>query len=301
MQGRASDSSLCDVTLRCAVATSTVRQTSGTCVDDAEAILVAVVTQRNDVRKEIPSFEGANLQVCYSRERRAYARLIVQGEGVQRVVREGRLRKPFVVRRTRDGRTLRRTDASKTVDARTRFLSAIVRLLETRDADLLTVDVIVRAAALSRTTFYRLFRDRDGALRAASDKLLADVLAGLPPLDEPLGEAEPERLREFVAGLLDELMLRARAWRDARWQRLVAADLERYIGRLHEARIVRCDAPGTIASGVIFVLDGMLADATRTSRESIAMNRRTIAADVAERLVFGASLRTQASGAFRTT
>jgi AcrR family transcriptional regulator len=209
------------------------------------------------------------------------AGLIVSGEVVQRVVvRDALVRKTLAVRRARSGGMLRTESPPHGADARARFIAAILRLLETRDANLLTVDVIVRATRLSRTTFYRLFRDRDGALRAACDRLLADVLAGLPQLDEPLGDAEPERLRDFVAGLLDELSLRSRAWRDARWQRVVATDLERYIGRLREARLVRCDAPRTIATGVVYVLDGMLAHADPGAR--------AIAADVAERLVFGA-------------
>jgi AcrR family transcriptional regulator len=169
----------------------------------------------------------------------------------------------LAVRSQRDGTLVRREQSKRAADARSRLVTAILHLLETRDADFLTVDVMVRAAKLSRTTFYRLFPDRECALHAAADRMLADVLAGLPRLDAPLGDAEPERLRGWVAGLLDELTRRSRAWRtgDERWRRLVLADLEQYVARLREARLVRCEAPQTIAAGVVYVLDGVLAQA----------------------------------------
>ncbi len=201
----------------------------------------------------------------------------------QRILtREVALRATLAVR-SRRAVAARRVSSKRSDDARTRLISAILRLLETRDADFLTVDVMVRAADLSRTTFYRLFADRECALHAAADRMLEDVLAGLPSLDAPLGDAEPARLRGWVAGLLDELTRRSRAWRtsDERWRRLVLSDLESYIGRLREARLVRCEAPRTIAAGVVYVLDGVLAHTfDATSRSTVA--------DVAERLVFGA-------------
>lgn len=205
------------------------------------------------------------------------------GDVPQRILgRDAVLRTTLTVRSRRDA-TSRHISSKRAGDARTRLISAILHLLETRDADFLTVDVMVRAAQLSRTTFYRLFPDREGALHAAADRMLADVLAGLPSLDAPLGDAEPARLRGWVAGLLDVLTRRSRAWRtsDERWRRMVLADLEVYISRLREARLVRCDAPRTLASGVVYVLDGVLA-------QTFDATSRSTAADVAERLVFGA-------------
>jgi AcrR family transcriptional regulator len=231
--------------------------------------------------------------VCFCRERRSRNVELSVSAGVTRsiTVRGGLLiGTALAVRSRRDGTVVRREHSKRAADARSRLVAAILHLLETRDADFLTVDVMVRAANLSRTTFYRLFPDRECALRAAADRMLADVLAGLPRLDAPLGDAEPERLRGWVAGLLDELTRRSRAWRtgDERWRRLVLSDLEQYIARLREARLVRCEAPQTIAAGVVYVLDGVLAQALHDSHESFDVTRRTTVADVAERLVFGA-------------
>lgn len=202
--------------------------------------------------------------------------------------RELLLRATLATRTRRPGSGRERS--KRAADARTRLIAAILLLLETRDADFLTVDVMVRAAQLSRTTFYRLFPDREGALHAAADRMLADVLAGLPRLDEPLGDAEPERFRDWVAGLLNELTRRSRAWSasDERWRGLVLADLETYIARLREARLVRCDAPSTVAAGVVYVLDGVLAHASHAAAGVFDARSRATVADVAERLVFGA-------------
>jgi AcrR family transcriptional regulator len=223
-----------------------------------------------------PCSTGAELSVSAGTAQRIIGRDVIPGP----IAARRRVAEVGVVRR----RTLRK------VDSRTRLIVAILELLETRDADFLTVDVIVRAAQLSRTTFYRLFPDREGALHAAADRMLSDVLAALPRLDAPLGDAEPERLRDWVAGLLDELTRCSRAWRagDERWRRLVLADLENYVARLREARLVRCDAPHTIAAGVVYVLDGVLAHARHASRESLDAASRATVAEVAERLVFGA-------------
>ncbi len=215
----------------------------------------------------------------------------MQGEVSERLNSRGVVYSPSLIARVRcDEKLVRRARSARAADARTRLVAAILQLLETRDADFLTVDVMVRAAQLSRTTFYRLFEDREGALRAAADRMLSDVLAALPRLDEPLGDAEPERLRKWVEGLLDELTRRSRAWqtRDERWRRLVIADLETYIARLREARLVRCDAPRTIATGLVYVLDGALARALQASRDVFDAKSRATVADVAERLVFGA-------------
>ncbi len=200
------------------------------------------------------------------------------------------LKNALIARVRCDERVVRRARSARAADARSRLIAAILRLLETRDPDFLTVDVMVRAAQLSRTTFYRLFEDREGALRAAGDRMLVDVLASLPRLDAPLGDAEPERLREWVEGLLAELTRRSRAWRtrDERWRRLVIADLENYIVRLREARLVRCEAPRTIATGLVYVLDGALTRASHAPRDPFDASSRATVADVAERLVFGA-------------
>ena len=207
----------------------------------------------------------------------------LSGDVPQRILQRDAVLRATLSTRSRRAVEARHVSSKRTDDARTRLIAAILHLLETRDADFLTVDVMVRAAQLSRTTFYRLFPDREGALHAAADRMLADVLAGLPRLDAPLGDAEPARLRGWVAGLLDELTRRSRAWRtsDERWRRLVLADLEAYVGRLREARLVRCETPRTIAAGVVYVLDGVLAHA-------FDANSRSTVADVAERLVFGA-------------
>jgi len=216
--------------------------------------------------------------------------LSVSAGAAQRIIGRDVISGPIAARRrVAEVGVAARRRALRTVDSRTRLIVAILELLETRDADFLTVDVIVRAAQLSRTTFYRLFPDREGALHAAADRMLSDVFAALPRLDEALGDAEPARLRDWVAGLLDELTRCSRAWRagDERWRRLVLADLENYVARLRDARLVRCEAPRTIAAGVVYMLDGVLAHARHAPGESLDAISRATVAEVAERLVFG--------------
>ncbi len=216
--------------------------------------------------------------------------VVVQSDAPQRRTAGSTvIEQTLLVRACPDETLLRRADPARAADARSRLLAAILHLLETRDADILTVDVMVREAQLSRTTFYRLFEDREGALHAAADRMLVELLATLPRLDGPLGDAERTRLRAWIKGLLDALLRRSRAWcsADERWRRRVIAELETYIGRLREARLVRCDAPRTVATGVVYLLDGVLAPALLAKRNAFDGSCRAIVADVAERIVFG--------------
>ena len=60
-------------------------------------------------------------------------------------------------------------------DTRERIVAAILQLLDTRDIAHVTIDVIIRTAAVSRGTFYRYFPDKTAALTAAVDRPLADA------------------------------------------------------------------------------------------------------------------------------
>ena len=62
------------------------------------------------------------------------------------------------------------------VNARERISRAIVHLLEKRDVSHLTIDVIARAAQVSRSTFYRFFPDKNTAIVDAVRAVLRDTV-----------------------------------------------------------------------------------------------------------------------------
>lgn len=80
-------------------------------------------------------------------------------------------------------------------DARARITHAIVQLLEKRDVAHVTIDVIARAARVSRSTFYRFFADKNAAILDTVDVVLNDVFRCPDKLEESISSRDDERAK----------------------------------------------------------------------------------------------------------
>jgi AcrR family transcriptional regulator len=159
-------------------------------------------------------------------------------------------------------------------DTRERIVSAILQLLDTRDVSHVTIDVIIRTAAVSRGTFYRYFPDKASALTFAVETAFSQIRLAPRTLEGPVGSIEFERRR---LALWVEEMLR-HAVRSPGIQRAIQSSpqlrkarheqgelshatihdmLVRYINRLHNAGLVDCEAPDSLAWGVAAVINGV--------------------------------------------
>lgn len=204
-------------------------------------------------------------------------------------VATGRMRRKWIYLGRHDGTTLRRVRRRST-PARDRIVHATIELLASRDAEFLTVDVIVGAAKLSRATFYRLFPDRECALDAALAAYVESTDAGLPDL-EPLARPGGERTRlgTWVATLLERLaehptLLRVLVTTPA-WYEPLTAVLARYLAELRARDQVACADIEQLARGIMLVIEGALVRGVLANHPSDALG---VAPAVAERLVFGA-------------
>src|SRR5271156_5801612 len=106
------------------------------------------------------------------------------------------------------GETVVDASRKRPADARDRIVTAILQLLERRDVELLTVDVIARAAHVSRGTFYRYFNGKKAALKVAIGSVYSELLAAPLPLDEPIAslDVERKRLARWLTALLETIL-----------------------------------------------------------------------------------------------
>jgi AcrR family transcriptional regulator len=188
-------------------------------------------------------------------------------------------------------------------DARERLLDAFERLLETRDFAAVTADAVATEAGLAHGTFYRHFKDKRAALRAALDRvrermgfvvelLLDDVAgrvearAGIRTFVETIlrSPAEhPALLRAYYALMLrDEEFARERRERREGGVRILTDHLE----ALRARGLATLHHPGATAAALFAMLDGFqreaLLEGTPPDETRIAG-----AVDVMERAVFG--------------
>jgi AcrR family transcriptional regulator len=159
-------------------------------------------------------------------------------------------------------------------DTRERIVGAILQLLDTRDVSHVTIDVIIRTAAVSRGTFYRYFPDKASALTTAVETAFSRIRRAPHTLEGPIGPVDVERRR--LALWFEELMRHAvrspgiqRAiqsspqLRKARLEQgelshaTVFETLVRYIERLQKAGLLECDDPETLAWGIVAVINGV--------------------------------------------
>lgn len=163
-------------------------------------------------------------------------------------------------------------------EARERLLDALERLLETRDYGSLTADAIALEAGFAHGTFYRYFRDKRDALRAALER----VRERTGPIFAATGDDAPDvdTARAAIARLVTtglrfpvehRALLRAYhllSFRDEEFgrersdrKRDAVARVERYLGRLHERGIVALDDPAAAAAALVAMIDGFYREA----------------------------------------
>ena len=188
-------------------------------------------------------------------------------------------------------------------DARERIVAALAALLEKRDLSHLTIDVIARAAHVSRPTFYRCFADRDDAVIATMDAFGAKVMAIPHALETPIAPAssERERLADWSRGLLRALVQRPGLERAiATTPSLEAIHCERketgarevrdiivgYLRRLDAAGVARVSDPELLAGGIIHVIFGVHARVVQ-DRAVLEGDLLESAVTMIDRAVFG--------------
>ena len=160
-------------------------------------------------------------------------------------------------------------------DVRERIILAALTLLDGRDVSHVTVDVLVRAARISRATFYRHFPGRIEALIAAIDSVYDGVLEVPVLAEEPLGSAamERERLREWAeklctaavdwpgihrARLAYEPLRKARARQAGATRDRLRHSIVAYLRRLMKAGMTGNIAPEILAEGILCATEGVV-------------------------------------------
>jgi len=169
---------------------------------------------------------------------------------------------------------------------RERLVGAIVDLLETREPSVITVDVMVRAAHLSRATFYRQFDDREAAVSAALRLSAKQIADELPAQDRPYGDAASERRRTsaWVEALIEACARRPRLQRRVDWRVPCEPVLSRYLEALRALGVVDGES-ARLALGTLDVVEGVLV--RLTASRAAAGEGSEHAAAIAVRLIFG--------------
>jgi AcrR family transcriptional regulator len=183
-------------------------------------------------------------------------------------------------------------------DVRARIVAAVMRLLEHRSPEHLTVSVIAKEAAIGVATFYRHFPSRIDVFDAVGDVLLADMLEASGYLTSPLGSHEEERsaLRTWLNARMHELLTRpaamrifqlaARSRRDEPHRAVVEALLAERFRKIDAAGIERIAEPLVLASAIVFAIIGVLRGAIYQPHlfEEYQIDRAIL---LIERAVFG--------------
>ncbi|GAC1575892.1 MAG: hypothetical protein NVS3B7_08550 [Candidatus Elarobacter sp.] len=192
-------------------------------------------------------------------------------------------------------------------DARERLLDALERLLAVHDFEAVTADAVASEADLAHGTFYRHFRDKRDALRAALERVRerrgpvveslrddvrtrAAARAGIAAMVETALRApaeHPALLRAYddFAGRDAELAGERRE-RKARSVRRIADHLAVLTAR----GLATVRDPGTTAAALLAMMEGFFREALV---DGTALDDARIAGaiDVAERAVFAAATR----------
>jgi AcrR family transcriptional regulator len=188
-------------------------------------------------------------------------------------------------------------------DARPRLLDALERLLETRDFAAVTADAIATEARLAHGTFYRHFRDKRDALRAALERVREERGAAAEALRDDVATTAEARaaLRAMVVRILsspadhpallaasyalaarDEELARERRARKAQG----AAALARHFAALTARGLASVADPEATAAALLAMVDGLYRDAV-LDRNALDAPRIAAAAAIFERAVFG--------------
>jgi AcrR family transcriptional regulator len=159
-------------------------------------------------------------------------------------------------------------------DVRARIVAAVMRLLEHRSPEHLTVSVIAREAGVGVATFYRHFPSRIDAFDAAGHALLADMLESSGYLTSPLGSRAQERsaLRGWLNAGMREILTRpaamhvfalvARSRDDQPHRAVVQARLAERLGKLDVAGIASVANASALANAIVLAIIGVFRGAT---------------------------------------
>jgi AcrR family transcriptional regulator len=183
-----------------------------------------------------------------------------------------------------------------------RIIGAIVKLLERRRIEHVTMTVIAREAGVAPGTIYRHFRSRREAILAAVEFVNDGVIAQAGTLAGPVTtrERERERLHEWIrsvlaGGISSPALMQAvpamldgnDAHTDERRPRNAMRDLLRdYIGRLNAAGMVNDTMTGRLSSAIIVAMEGVFRVAL-IERERFSKQLIDDAAYLIDRAVFG--------------
>lgn len=183
-----------------------------------------------------------------------------------------------------------------------RIIGAIVKLLERRRIEHVTMTVIAREAGVAPGTIYRHFRSRREAILAAVEFVNDGVIAQAGTLAGPVTtrERERERLHEWIRSVLaggigsPALMQAVPAMldgsdprEDARRPRSAIRDLLRdYIGRLNAAGMVSDAVTVRLSSAIFVAMEGVFRVAV-IERERFSKQLIDDAAYLIDRAVFG--------------
>ncbi|GAC1409315.1 MAG: hypothetical protein NVSMB64_18100 [Candidatus Velthaea sp.] len=183
-----------------------------------------------------------------------------------------------------------------------RIIAAIIRLLERRNIEHVTMTVIAREAGVAPGTIYRHFRSRRAAILAAVRYVNKNMFERIGKLEGQIGSPETERirLRAWIEGILTgavaspALMQAMPALVDApgEFDRALKqydpgrAYLAEYMRRLAAAGLLASTVADTLAAGVYLMLEGVFRVALN-EREHFTRTTISDAALVVERAVFG--------------
>jgi len=188
-------------------------------------------------------------------------------------------------------------------DARERLLDALERLLATRDFAEVTAGAIVAEAGFAHGTFYRHFRDKRDALRAALERIRAARGPTVEDLSREAGDAGEARagFRAFVVSVLrspaehpalfrayQALVLRDPEIARERRARLEAGTrtFASYLARLTARGFADVPDPQSAAAAVLAMIDGLYREAVLEGNV-LDDPRVRGTADFLERAVFG--------------
>jgi len=200
------------------------------------------------------------------------------------------------------GGRLAAPNARRPARTRERLLDALAALLDRHEFADLTVAAIVEKAGLAHGTFYRHFRDKHDALRAAAGRIREAIERSKPDLAAPPESlaAERARIRAWVESMLRASIDRPgllREWyaaisRDAALEaeRLarraaVTAAFTSYLERLAAAGVIQLERPAELAEALVMAIDGAFRGLVLTRRR---FSEATIAGlcDLFDRAIF---------------
>ncbi len=181
-----------------------------------------------------------------------------------------------------------------------RIIGAIVKLLERRRIEHVTMTVIAREAGVAPGTIYRHFRSRRDAILAAVHFVNEGVLAQAGTLAGPVTtrERERERLHEWIRSVLAggigspalmqavPVMLDSDARDDARRPSAMRDLLRDYLGRLNAAGMVSDAVTARLSSAIFVAMEGVFRVAV-SERERFSKQLIDDAAYLIDRAVFG--------------